>query len=143
MFDNPQKDAPEWFLEKRDKTDEMKGEITDIMGVGEEWIQQRLEQNKGFGDVAKDLSEEETVKVSALMTRATHIIDGAWARFRYDNADSEFGKANKLRFNEEQETIEVARNLPEKAREQITKIAEKLGLDREAIKKRLAEELEQ
>ncbi len=117
--------APDWFIEANTLHNKLFKEQADMLG--EDLMKsftkvvkkKNLTPEQEIGEVMKlagDLTAkgkmpplEVQKKVGIIQNYSSIVQNSAWARFRYENADNQFGMADKLHYDEKKKFIEIVK----------------------------------
>ncbi|QGH73362.1 MAG: hypothetical protein [Siphoviridae sp. cttb18] len=110
--------APDWFVQDYQRVDELQREVESLVSIDvtkaidgaktlEEAISKGVQQIATLLKNGKVPSREKMERAEAVKNYMESIMQNAWCRFRYENYDTDFGKANKLHYNRQSQLIEI------------------------------------
>lgn len=113
---NKTKKAPAWFIDlMKNQFGEAQKEIAKILDVSPEWIIQN--EGRDIKDFIKEkrrqgqLNREDQKKLAWLLAHMEHISKYAWSRFRLENWDNDYGRAENLKLDRNKWTITAQNKL--------------------------------
>ena len=108
--------APDYFLDNKKDLNSIGEEIGKIIGVGEVWLQAREGANLPIEMVNK-LSRGDWFKLQILMSIRSSYIQYGWAKFKLNNLDNEFGKAESLIYDQAKHNIVIRKSVQQHIKE--------------------------
>ena len=124
------KKAPQYFLDIQKEMDKAEEIIAEMLGVKAWWIKEQRRKKhypKDFMDkVIKDWTKDKNKKFNVLLVHRGACVEYRWLRFRLDNLDNDYGKAERLEYDEEKNLIVMKKGIREVLNKFMTKIKKEL-----------------
>jgi len=112
--------APKTFLEDMKRAMDVINEAGDIIGVSFEWLEQR--QSKPLPkDKIERLNRGQKEKLWTLLDIGNTYQQYAWKRFKHENIDNEWGRAERLYYDKDKARIEIKRGINSFMKESLDK----------------------